>query len=180
MGKVTEQTVTIKKSPRSTFGLSRSKMGSARIGDLNVVEHIMMEPSDMVRCSVDSEILFISPLSVPAFAKMKVLTYYFFDSYQNVFDGFNDVITNYMHETRSSLENGEVVSKSGYLLPYENLFRLSQHVSAGLHWQPPINPTATTIPLPPFGNPNFYDSGCSRVNRRLPMKTSRNVLRKAE
>lgn len=159
MGKVSEQTVTIKKSPRSTFGLSRSKCGSGRIGDLNVVEHIMMEPSDMVRCSVDTEILFISPLSVPAFAKMKVLTYYFFDSYQNVCDGFNDIITNYMHETKSALENGQVVTKSGYMLPNEHLWRLSEYVCTALHWQPPINPTATTTPIPPFGSINFYDTG---------------------
>lgn len=159
MGKVTEQTVTIKKSPRSTFGLSRSKCGSGRIGDLNVVEHIMMEPSDMVRCSVDTEILFISPLSVPAFAKMKVLTYYFFDSYQNVCDSFNDIITNYMHETKSALENGQVVTKSGYMLPNERIYRLSEYVCAGLHWNPPINPTASTVPIPPFGSLNFYDTG---------------------
>lgn len=159
MAKVTEQTVEIKKSPRSTFGLSSSKSGSARIGDLNMVFHKMLEPSDMIRCQVDTQIIFISPLQVPAFAKMKVFTYYFFDSYQNVYSDFNDTIQNYTHQVKQELNAGTIVSKNNYQLPYINLGFLSEYICTGLHWAPPINPTSTTIPVAPFGDPNSYDTG---------------------
>lgn len=158
MAKVTEQTVEIKKSPRSTFALSSSKCGSARIGDLNMVFHKMMEPSDMIRCQVDTQILFISPLQVPAFAKMKVFTYYFFDSYQNVFDDFNNVIQNYTHETREWIENGRLQTSSAFKLPYIKLHDLSAYICCGLHWAPPIVDSPTATVLPPFGDSSYEES----------------------
>lgn len=169
MGKVTAQTVEIKKSPRSTFGLSRTKSGSARIGDLNVVEHIMMQPSDMARISVDTSILFISPLSVPAFARMKVLTYYFFDAYQNVCSSFNDVIQNYTHEEINDIKNGILVTKNNYELPCVYYNELSNYINQGLHWNKPQNPSST-FSEPPFGELNSYDDGWQSRMIQFPMK----------
>lgn len=169
MGKVTSQTVEIKKSPRSTFGLSRTKSGSARIGDLNVVEHIMMQPSDMARISVDTSILFISPLSVPAFARMKVLTYYFFDAYQNVCSSFNDVIQNYTHEEINDIKNGILVSKNNYELPCVYFNELSNYINQGLHWNKPQNPSST-FSEPPFGELNSYDDGWQARMIQFAMK----------
>lgn len=167
MSQVTPQTVEIKKSPRSTFNKNRIKRGSARIGKLNVVEHLMMEPSDMVRCQVSTKILFISPLSVPAFAEMDVYTYYFFDAYQNVCTDFNDIIQNYTHETKQDFEGGVLVNKSGYKLPYAELGELSSYICQGLHWSVPYNSPA--IVVPPFGDPNSYDTGflAKFVNYRM-------------
>lgn len=169
MGKVTAQTVEIKKSPRSTFGLSRSKSGSARIGDLNVVEHIMMQPSDMARISVDTSILFISPLSVPAFARMKVLTYYFFDAYQNVCSQFNEVIQNYTHEEKFEIKNGNLVSQSNFELPFVYFNELSAYINTGLHWNCPENPSST-FSEPPLGELNSYDDGYQNRMVQYPLK----------
>lgn len=167
MGKVTAQTVTIKKSPRSTMDLSRTKTGSARIGDLNVVEHLMMQPSDMARISVDTSILFVSPLSVPAFARMKVFTYYFFDAFQNVCDQFNDIVQNYTHDVKTELQNGEIQTKSGYQLPYIPSLQLSQYITQGLHWSAPIK--TDQLPVPPVGDPNSYDDGYAVSMKNYPM-----------
>lgn len=171
MGKVTAQTVEIKKSPRSTFGLSRTKSGSARIGDLNVVEHIMMQPSDMARISVDTSILFISPLSVPAFARMKVLTYYFFDAYQNVCDQFNDLIQNYTHEEKYEIVNGQLVGKSGYELPNIYFRDLVRYVTCGLHWNQPLTQSSNFVE-PPVGELNSFDDGYQARMSQYPMQYS--------
>lgn len=171
MGKVTTQTVEIKKSPSSTFGLSRTKIGSARIGDLNVVEHIMLQPSDMARISVDTSILFISPLSVPAFARMKVLTYYFFDAYQNVCDDFNDLIMNYTHEEKYEIANGNLVSKTGYQLPYIYFRDLVRYVTCGLHWNQPQTQSSTFVE-PPVGESNSFNDGYQNRMINYPMQYS--------
>lgn len=167
MGKVTPQSVTIKKSPRSTMDLSRTKSGSARIGDLNVVEHLMLQPSDMARISVDTSILFVSPLNVPAFARMKVFTYYFFDAYQNVCDQFNDVIQNYTHEVKTELANGQIETKSGYYLPWVTSVQLSNYLLTGLHWLAPVD--TAQIPTPPVGEVNSYDDGLAQSLQNYPM-----------
>lgn len=130
----------------------------------------MLEPSDMIRCQVDSEIIFISPLQVPAFAKMKVFTYYFFDSYQNVFDDFDNTIMNYTHEQKSELSNGEIVTHSNYTMPYISLNELSGYICTGLHWLPPLNETSTTVPNPPFGNSNSYDNALYSSLFQFPLQ----------